>query len=278
MSRDFTKNTANFMSLGVHKLGPLVGGASKIAVHCFIKMRSFTTGVNDGGIFSTWYIGNVTGITFRIDGTASPKLRVGGRSVNTDGFQAQDSVSVIPLEVWVSVGGLFDFGAKTIQPYFNGKPEGGGAATWANTSYTDSTGTAPDWIGTGEGSVTPTLTTAQFDGKIGSFSVWKLGSTHPGLSLKDWDDLAKGVNPRRVQPGYLVSNFPLNNQNLAGPEYDDVGQLTGTITGSVPMYHDAPFVPEALSVLSPPTTVTVDMWHPLIEQIRANPIEIVAYQ
>jgi hypothetical protein len=250
MARDFTKNIANFMSMGVHKLGPLIGGGSKIAIHCFIKMRSFTVGVNDGGIFSTWYVGNLTGITFRIDGSAtSPKFRVGGRSVSTDAFQAQNAVSIIPLEVWISVGGLFDFGAKTIQPYFNGKPEGGGAVTWANTSYTDSTGTAPDWIGTGEGSVAPTLTTAQFDGKIANFTVWKLGSTHPGLSLADWDNLSKWMNPRLIQPGYIVSHFPLNNQTLAGPEYDDVGQLTGTITGNVPMYHEPVYFPEFTPLL-----------------------------
>src|SRR6185369_2357182 len=232
MAGYFTKNTANWMGLGVHKLGVLVNGGAKVAFHARIYPNSFTTGTNDNSIFIAWLSGDIAGFRMGIDGSGSTSvLKVGGRSVNTDTFQSKAGSTRILLNQWTSVVGMLDIPNDTIYLYVNGVLDAIGSVSFANTTYTDSAGSVNDAIGSGDNHAT---TASQFDGFIENFALWKFGSTHPGFSTGELADLAEGINPRHIESAYLVSNWALDNQNLT-TQYDDVGQLTGTITGSIPV-------------------------------------------
>jgi hypothetical protein len=153
-------------------------------------------------------------------------VRVGGRSVGTDGFRQITGATTVPFNQWSNVGGVLDFPNDTIRTYLNGVSDGSGAATFANTSYTQAT--APT-VGDALGSSTspPGGTTEQFDGLIAEVAVWAGDIGDTGMY-----QLAKAFSPKLVRFNLARIYFPLIGR--ATPERDIVGGLIGNVTGSVP--------------------------------------------
>ena len=140
MARDFTKNLSNYYSLGVNAIGPLIHGASAISVAMWANLDTIGAAGFDSDHLGVAINGSTAGVAIGVQGTITPKtLRVGGRSVSTDAFQVRDTITGYGTGTWQHIGGVLNFGADTITPYWNGVAENGGAVTFANTTYTNGT-------------------------------------------------------------------------------------------------------------------------------------------
>lgn len=226
MSRVFTKNLANYMSLGTSGIGSLLAGASAVSVHAKVKVTSVTTGTGDNVILSILINGTTTGVGFGIDGTAgNPKVRVSARSVSTDTKQSKSGATTIPLSTTTYVGGVVNIAGDSLQVFLNGVSDGSAAVTFANTSFTLGTPTDSDTVGGYR--APPVVTTDQFDGEIGEIAVWT-----SALTATDYATLATGATADTVQAGSLV--YYLKIGGTTSPEPPTVGTAQGTITGSLP--------------------------------------------
>ena len=237
MARDFTKNTANYLSWGVNAIGPLLNGLSAISCHAWIRPDTFGTGTNDNTIVSV-DIGNAqVGLTLVVNGSGANKvLRALGRSSTSDSLQAKNATSDLTLSTWHSVGMVSDIGGDTITPYVNGVAEGGGAVIYASATYTNS-GDQTTGDGIGVRDHTSHTAAIQFDGRICEVAIWSVD-----IGANAFASLARGVSPYRIRAGNLIVYMPLFG--IASPEVCHAGSgKLGTITGSLPVIDHAPVIP-----------------------------------
>jgi len=234
MARDFTKNLSNYYSLGVNAIGPLIHGASAISVAMWANLDTIGAAGFDSDHLGVAINGSTAGVAIGVQGTITPKtLRVGGRSVSTDAFQVRDTITGYGTGTWQHIGGVLNFGADTITPYWNGVAENGGAVTFANTTYTNGTPTAADAIGT-TATIPPTSTDRQMDGRLAHLAIWKAD-----IGAAAFQRLAKGADPRTIRRDALVFYRRLSGGRLH--DVEDVGALTaGAITGTVNPAADPP--------------------------------------
>src|SRR4051812_17518454 len=103
-ARTFTKNLANYMSLGNKGLGTLLSGASVFSVAARVKLGTGLTGAaNDNNILTALLNGVTLGFALSIDGTG-PKLRCSLRSVSTDAKQSASATTVLTTGTTYYVG------------------------------------------------------------------------------------------------------------------------------------------------------------------------------
>ena len=222
MARDFTKNVSNFIGLGVNKLAPLINGASKISFHAIVTYDSLDTAAdNYNRVVNCLLNGNAAAFTAGTSIT-TPKLRIGGRSVSTDSFQAVNGTTTLVTGTEYSIGGVLDFSGDAIRVYLNGVQEASTAVTFGNATFTNATPTGQDSIGWAEGM----STTQQVDGRISEVAVWKGDITTAGF-----ERLNARFSADRISPELLVAYFKL--LGVSSPERDIRGGLSGTITGTV---------------------------------------------
>lgn len=235
MSRSFTKNVSNYMSLGINGVNPLISGAGAVSVHVWAKPSSYDTGFALNTVFRNYINNSSSGVLMSINNGTSDLLVFGARSTTGDSFQSKTSTSTVPTGSWSSLGGVLNFAAGTVTPYFNGTAEGGGSVTFGASTYTPGTpSTVHDSIGS-QLVVSPGSTTQQFNGSLSLLAIWTIALTGTNFS-----DLAAGA-----WPGAVGSSPPVLLMPLAGyssPESSLVGGLSGTITGSVPAGSDDPGV------------------------------------
>lgn len=224
-ARTYTKNVANYMSLG-NGLSALLSGLSVFSVHAKIRLTSVTAGVNDNNILTAIIDAASFGFAFCVNG-ASSKLRVSARSVLTDSRQAITAATTLSLGVDYFVGVIVDVAGKTLTLYLNGVIDAGPTAvTFANTTWTVGAPTNNDAVGGFK--APPTASSDQFDGLISELAVWKMALTTPNFA-----SLAGGATADTIQ----LANLPwyLKNDGLNSPELPTVGSLQGVITGSLPV-------------------------------------------
>lgn len=225
MARDFTKNLSNGIDLGNNQISALVNGASALSFHAWFYPDTYSAGANDNRLLGFRISSGGTGGMFGVDGSGANKvMRVGGRSDSADGFQARSGTTNITTGAWHNGGGVIDFAADTITPYFEGAAEGGGAVTFANSTYVNGTPGNTEAIGADVGN--PGLTEPQWDGLIAEVAVW-IGD----IGAAGFATLNKGFSPLFVRPDLLVCYFPLFGEGAT--ERDRISGLTGTIEGTV---------------------------------------------
>lgn len=226
--RDFTKDTANYMSPGSNKMANLANGAAALSIVATVIADTLTASVNNNRILSVQIATNVTGFTLTTD--ASSHLRVGGRSHPGDAFQTKDSTTAIATDGSVTyVGGVLNFTGDSITPYLNGVAEGGGAVTFSSNTWAQGVNTGTlEGIGAGLtiGGGGPANTDLQFDGRIGEVAVWA-----GDIGADNMAAYAKGCSPLLIRPNILLDYFPLHGND--SPEPDLVGGFLATITGTI---------------------------------------------
>ena len=231
MARDFTKNTANYMSLGVNALGALLNGASIISVSMWIQADTLTATANNNRLFSVYNFNGNTALTFLTDATSH--LRVGGRS-NLEGFQFKDSTTAIATGgAWTHCGGVYNIGGDTITPYLNGVAEGGGAVTFSAATWTNAPPTTTNDIIGGDAATAgggPTAVGQQIDGRLAEFAVW-VGVDIGAANMRLLSQQRGGKDLLRIHRASLVYYLPLYGD--ASPEPAIIGTPVGTITGTV---------------------------------------------
>lgn len=227
MARDFSKNLSNYVSNSGTKIGSLLNGASAVSVAAWANADTLTTGASDNQIVALTIGSGFASVTLSVQGNTTPKvLRAGGRSRSDDGFQSRVATTEFTTGTWHHCGGILDISGDTITPYFNGVSEGSGAVSFAATTYTHTSSSGVDVIGGNPGTSGPTATQFQFDGRIAEIAFWA-----GNIGAASFAALAKGASPLIIRPDILVAHFPLIGYQ--SPEYDCVGGLTGTITGTI---------------------------------------------
>lgn len=254
-ARVFTKNLANYMSLGSGALGAVLNGLGVFSVHAKIRFASLSGGINDNNIVTAIINGTTVGLAFSIDGTSS-KLRVSARSVSTDSRQALTAASALFAGIDYSVGVIVDVTGDTLQLFLNGTSNAGPTGvTFANATWTLGTPTDNDAIGGFK--APPTATSDQFDGELSELAVWNIA-----LSGANWTALAAGAAANTVASGNLLDYMTLNGYQ--SPETSTVGTLTGTITGSVPPITRLVLPPAiATWVAKAPTVILPNTFNPV---------------
>ncbi len=237
MARDFSKNTSNYLSLGVDGINAIASGASAITYAAWVQADSFGTAATDNRIISECVSGtNVTGIALAV-GNSPAVLAAYARSQSADSLQTKTGTTTVATGVWHHVAAVYDFAGDTITPYLNGVAEGGGSVTFGATTYTPSATTAHAGIGTGFSVGSPLSTAAQFDGRIGEVAIWRIGLS-PGRIRA----IANGASPEGVRPESLVAYFRLDGTGSA--EFNAAARTPiGTISGSVPQGVPVPLPP-----------------------------------
>lgn len=227
MSRLFTKNLANYMSLGTGGLGAVLSGRGFFSIHAKIKIASTTTGATDNNILNVVIDGTTIGLALNLDGTGgTPKLALSVRSVNTDARQVATGATTLTPGVTAYVGGTVDVPDDIMQVYLNGVRDAiASPVTLANLSWTLGTPTAADTVGGYQ--APPTATADQFNGEISEIAIWATI-----LSVTEFATLATGAAADTVNSGALV--YYLKIGGTASPELPTVGTAQGTITGSLP--------------------------------------------
>lgn len=263
MARDFTKDAgATYMSLGLGTVGGIVNGSAYVSMHCWVNVDTISGGANDNVILDFIVGADLRAGCLAINGSGGTKvLRVGGRSGSADAsLQTKDATSSFTTGTWHSCGGVLDFGGDTITPYFNGTAEGGGAVTFTNSTFTDSSTsrTLSDAIGA---AYAPAPVDAfQVDGRIAEVCIW-FGSR--ALIASEFVSLSKGVSPKLIAPALGRIYFPLIGRG--SNERDYIQGLTGTITGTISAAaHPRIYYPSAQILQFPPTAAPVGL--------AANPI------
>ena len=221
--RVFTKNLANYMSLGNSGLGTILNGAAVVSVDARIRIAGTTTGQNDNDIVAAIVNGVSAGLVLSVDGT-STKLRCAARSAAADVKQALTATTALVVGVDYYVGAVVDFTGKTITLFLNGVSDGTVASlAFANNTFTLGTPTDADVVGGFR--APPLATTDQFNGVISEIAVWT-----SALTAGQFATLATGVAATTVgSPAYY-----LKIGGSASPELATVGTPSGTITGSLP--------------------------------------------
>lgn len=236
MARRFTKNTANYLSLGVAGTGDLIDGSAAISLGAWIYMVTTTTAANDNRIFTNFVAGTINGFSLAIENSASTRLvRVGGRSVTGDSFQARNGTTDLRLSAWHYVGGVLNYGADTITPYANGVAENSGAVTFVSSTYDFSSPptSAVDGIGANMPSGAPGSTAVQFDGLITEVALWRVDIGPAAYRRLYGAGIGPrgGADPRDVAAGLV---FLMDLQGTLSPEVDAINRVRGVITGAVP--------------------------------------------
>ncbi len=225
MARTFTKNTANYMTIGSGngKGSELLNGAASIAAVAWVKLASLTTaGVNNNRVLDLVMDGTTVGVRLNIPANtnANGLARHNARdtAAGTNGVVA--GATTFGLSAWALIAGVSRISADTQSVYRNAVEDGTNTPAWAAASYTHGTPTAEDRI------MGPSALAAndQIDGDGAEVALFKKNLTTADLTL---------MATNKYSPAFFgpTAYWILLGQN--SPEPDMVGGVNGVITGTV---------------------------------------------
>ncbi len=233
MSRDFSKNLSNYMSLGAASIGPLLAGASVVSFSAWVKPDTLEAALTLGDDVIAIQHNNVVAFFPSLSSSTASSQgqgQFGGRRVNLDSRASRDGSAAFTTGVWQHFGGVMRFDGGYPDCYKDGALNNGTGRTLATSgTFTHTTGTGHDGIGASLGTSGPSQGTARmFDGLIAELALWTVE-----LTAADMRSLGDGTSPASIRPQGLVCYWPLNGQ--ASPEVELINRKVGTITGSVPV-------------------------------------------
>ena len=183
-------------------------------------------------------------------------LHLGGRSVNTDGFQQHNRGNTFLAATDYRVGGYFDVGGDEINSYLDGVAGTPTAVTFGNATYANETPSVDNTIGTnGAGN------TQFFDGIIAEFGVWNVK-----LNAAEFSALgAKHVSPELVRRSSLVGYWKLFGN--ASPEPDRILGANGVLVNApTKATHPRIIYPAPTRIIHVPAAVTTSPWYAYANQ------------
>lgn len=253
MARDFTKNTSNYMSLGLNTVGALLNGAAAISAFCKFNLDTISTANGNNRILDVYINTTVTGLRISVHDGTNAVLRAQLRSQSADGVVVRTSTTTISTGSWYTGGFTARITSNILQPYLNGVAEGAGATvSWGSDTYADGTPSAGrlDGIGSSFTASVPDGTAEQVDGRIADVALWAHASDSGQLSAADMLALHGGISPLLVRSSDLVAYWPL--WGYSSPEQELRNRISGTITGSLPASdHPQLILPRKRRILIP---------------------------
>lgn len=237
MSRDFSKNVNNFMTLGTAGLANLINGAAQVSAAVWVYFDTLTAAANANRAFTILVDGVNTGMMVGVHNGTSAVIRAGARSQAADAFQTRDGTTVVSTGAWHLLGAVFNIGGDVITPYLDGVAEGSGAVTFGATTWTKGAPTQADAVGGVIGGLgVPPSTDSQVDGRIAHFGLW-----NTGLSAQNFADMFGGANMGAIETANLVSYLRLAGYDSPEPNLV-TGAPSGTIANIVPAGAENPSV------------------------------------
>jgi hypothetical protein len=230
MARDFSKNVANYLSLGTGVVAAVVSGSGRISLSCLAFIRSTTAAANDNTIFQIIVGGSSVGVALNIDNltvAGQRQLRGAGRSQASDARQAINGATNLALNTWIHLGAIIDYTGDKIETYVDGALDGTGAVAFAAATFTPSAATDPD----GLGCYSPGLgitTASQFDGLLAELAIWK-----DDIGADAMRELGNRRVPFKVQRASLRHYWPFDGRGTNPPDF--VGGVNAIVTGSIPI-------------------------------------------
>lgn len=220
MSRDFTKNVSNYLSLGNNGIGNVLGSVGGVSVS-FVMNRDTVGSLDDAFSFNN---GNSASLLIwrMTDSIYSAR-------VSADSYGKFLAANYNSTGSWRYHGISVDWSANpyVITRYLNGTSAATASPAATGGNYVHTSATIPDMIGTSTNGAGAPETTRQMDAKIAEFAVWA-----KVLTAGDFLALGNGASPLKVQPQFLRGYWKLNGQG--SPEVELINRL-GTITGSLPV-------------------------------------------
>jgi len=231
MSRDFTKNTANYMRTPTGGVGDVLNGAAAFSWHCWAYFDTLDTGAADNRLCH-FLVDSTTGSGFIACISAGNTLRIYARSQSGDSLQSATGGSISTGQ-WYALGGVVDIANDAIRVYVNGSQVANTSVTFGAATYTDGTPSANDAIG---GAVPAQHSTNnQVDGRIAEMTIWTRD-----IGTQGFVSLANRVSTIKVPgPGIYL---PLLGVGSPEPDYTGQGAI-GTIAGTVAQANHPPIAP-----------------------------------
>lgn len=222
MSRDFTKNTSNYFSLGNNAIGNVLGSVGGMSVS-FVLYRDSIGTFDDAFAFNN---GNsAQSMIWRMTGS------VYVARVSADGYGKLLGANYTSTGSWRYHGLSVNWSANpyVISRYIDGSLASSSSPAGTGGNYVHTSSTFTDIIGSSVnvGAGLPE-TTRQIDGKIAEFAIWS-----KELTAGDFLALGTGACPLKVQPQFLKAYWKLNGQGSSADV--ELFNRLGTITGSLPV-------------------------------------------
>ena len=230
MARDFSKNTANYMSLAINQLVSTLAGASAVSIHAIVTVDTFTASVSAcNDLVNGFFNGGLNAMAVFFDtSSGNNRVRAIGRSVSTDASQGTTGTINLSTGVQYSIGAVYDYPNDKIRIFVDGVQDVNTTVAFANNTLTAG-GTAnvtTDNIGSvASGGSVPVSTTRQMDGRISELSIFDVD-----IGLAGFEMLSAGYAADMIGPAPKFY-FPLLGDD--SPERDHYGGASGTITGTV---------------------------------------------
>jgi hypothetical protein len=229
MSRDFSKNTSNYMRLGANALGALFNGQAVLAIHMWAWFDSISTTSGDNALLTVWGTNASMNVRVAVHDGSNPVLRISSRPVAAETQRNVAGTSSLATGRWHSLGCVIDYPGDLITPYVNGAPENPTSSAFTATAYSTGTPTTSfDAIGSNG---TPTAGT-QVDGRIAELATWKVNigaAAFRGLARRD-------KSPRDIRRDQLLGYWRLAGKGITARCEPGMpaAAVVGTITGSIP--------------------------------------------
>ncbi len=226
MSRDFTKNISNYMTLPSGDTAVL-SGSSITAFSLWAKTDSITAGTTSNYFFA---VPNPTsasnGLVAQL--IAGNTLQIRGRTSASETSRSTSHSTGSTLGVWTHFGGQVDWANDLIYTVTSGVQESHATSGWTATTATFGSGVGEFRIGQSSAGTISTATQAH-DGLIAHVAFW----TNALLTAADWEALGtRGVLPWKVRRANLVLYRDLGG--IDAVETDFISHGAVTITGSLP--------------------------------------------
>lgn len=135
-------------SMGIRGLDDTTDGLTGVSMSLWVKMHSFT-GNHPFLFVKILHTGLVAFGLDLVDNTTNYRIRIGARSVKTDGYQSLTPSDTFNFGEWVHFTGVIDYPNNTISVYANGSLVETKAVTFDNDVLTLQTPTYADHFGSG---------------------------------------------------------------------------------------------------------------------------------
>ena len=137
----------NYLDFGNRGLDSAVVGASAVTLVAAMRRVAGNTLAASGANNVLWKTISGTSSGLNLNFTDGERLRIGGRSVSTDGYQSATCTNPLPLDTWVLVVAEWGFSADTLKVWVDNVQEVDAGVTFIAASYSQSSTTRNDMIG-----------------------------------------------------------------------------------------------------------------------------------
>lgn len=232
----------DYVSLGNSVLKADLSGSSAATISAWINADSLIVGQDSSTILSGVFNATSNAVFLGLSDTGN--VRVGGRSISSDPFQAAEGSDVLSTDTWYHVVAVIDLANDRLLSYVNGVEDLNTAVSFSLTSF-DSGGTPSinDSIGGRPGD-------RQFNGSLDDIALFSRALTA--------DEISSLYDAQATQYSETHTSLSEGDHTIEGHVVDKAGNLASASERTITIDTTAPTISEVTAVTTPTTDTTPD--------------------